>query len=460
MSEAAAGRRYRNHEGIDAMFQKLVVCVMLMPFFVSAARAQTRDEMVREDRRKVTEDGFWIYNDLDKAFQQASKSGKPVLVVLRCIPCHECVKLDDDLVDKDPVIRPLLDQFVCVRQVSTNGLDLQTFQYDTDQSFAVFMLNADRTIYGRFGTRSHRTEWLGDVSLEGLAKALQGALDLHQDYPSNKASLAGKRGGSPEVSSPEQFPALREKFTDTLNYEGDVAKSCIHCHQIGEAQREFYWSANKPIPEKVLFPYPHPKSLGLILDPQQRATVKGIEDGSVAQRSGLRPGDRIVSVGGQPPLSIADIQWVLHQTDADGGDLPMVVNRGDKSVSLTLELEKGWRRAGDLSWRATTWALRRMVTGGMLLEELDADERKKLAVSDGSMALRAKHVGQYGPHGTAKRAGAQKGDVLVEFDGRRDLQSEQALISYAINNKQPGDMISVSVLRGRKEVTLQFPIQP
>ena len=138
----------------------------------------------------------------------------------------------------------------------------------------------------------------------------------------------------------------------------------------------------------------------------------------------------------------------------------MVVNRGDKSVSLTLELEKGWRRAGDLSWRATTWALRRMVTGGMLLEELDADERKELSVSDGSMALRAKHVGQYGPHGTAKRAGAQKGDVLVEFDGRRDLQSEQALIHYAINNKQPGDMINVSVRRGRKEVTLQFPIQP
>ena len=34
-------------------------------------KAQTRDELVREDRRKVSEDGFWIYNDLPKAFAEA-----------------------------------------------------------------------------------------------------------------------------------------------------------------------------------------------------------------------------------------------------------------------------------------------------------------------------------------------------------------------------------------------------
>jgi hypothetical protein len=158
--------------------------------------------------------------------------------VLRCIPCEECVKLDDELVDKDPVIRPLLERFVCVRQVSTNGLNLDLFQFDTDQSFAVFLLNADGTIYGRFGTRSHRTEWMGDVSLAGLAKALQGALDLHGSYPANKASLAGKRGPAMEVASPEKYPALKDKYAATLDAGENVVKSCIHCHQIGDAQRE------------------------------------------------------------------------------------------------------------------------------------------------------------------------------------------------------------------------------
>ena len=168
-----------------------------------------------------------------------------------------------------------MDQFVCARQVSTNGLDLSLFQYDTDQSFAIFLLNADGTIYGRFGTRSHRTEWYGDVSLKGLAKALQKALELHAEYPASKEQLAGKRGNPLEVASPEQYPSLKDRYTDSLNVTGDVVKSCIHCHQIGDAQREWYRAAGKPIPTKVLYPYPHPKSIGLTLDPNEPRPGKG-----------------------------------------------------------------------------------------------------------------------------------------------------------------------------------------
>ena len=116
------------------------------------------------------------------------------MVVLRCIPCEECVKLDDDLVDQDERLQAALEKFVRVRVVSANGLDLSLFQFDTDQSFAVFMLNADGTIYGRYGTRSDHSHWADDVSVEGLAKALEGALALHQQYPKNKAELAAKKG--------------------------------------------------------------------------------------------------------------------------------------------------------------------------------------------------------------------------------------------------------------------------
>ena len=273
-----------------------------------AQEKKTRDQMVREDREKVTTEGFWIYNDLDHAFDVAKESGKPLLVVLRCIPCEECVKLDDDLVDRDPVLRPLLEKFVCVRIVSTNGLDLSLFQFDTDQSFAVFMLNADRTIYGRFGTRSHRTEWIGDVSLKGLAEALNGALTLHQNYPSNSAALRAKTGPDPLFFHPEDFPSMKEKFTSSLNYKGDVAKSCIHCHQIGDAVRDFYRAKGEAIPAAVLNPYPHPKSLGLLLDPNHRATLKAVEPETIAAKAGFRPGDAIVSLQGQPLLSMADLQ--------------------------------------------------------------------------------------------------------------------------------------------------------
>ncbi|QDV43033.1 Periplasmic pH-dependent serine endoprotease DegQ precursor [Stieleria neptunia] len=421
--------------------------------------AQTREEIVRGDKEKVEREGFWIYNDIPGAFEEAKRTGKPIVVVLRCLPCHECVKLDDELVDTDPVIRPLLEQFVCVRQVATNGLDLDLFQYDTDQSFAVFFLAADKTIYGRFGTRSHRTEWMGDVSLKGLAKALQGALDLHADRAKVKDALAGKRGRPMEVSSPERYPSLKDKFTDSLNYDGDVVKSCIHCHQIGDAQREYYWHDSKPIPDKVLWPYPHPKTVGLIMDPNEMATVKEVTPDSVASRAGLRSGDVITTLDGQPMLSIADIQWVLHNVDPAGGAVPVEIKRDGAAVAAQLRFPKDWRHASDLSWRVTTWGLRRIAAGGMVLEPSTHSDAERRGGGNGSMALHVERVGKYGPHGTAKRTGFREGDVITSFDGRTDLSSEQDLLTYVVTSKRAGDRVDVTVQRGGKELTLTLPIQ-
>lgn len=440
--------------------------VRLSPWFVAVllpvvALAQTnpREVKVRADKTKVEAEGFWIYNDLERGYAEAKQTGKPLLVTLRCIPCEECVKLDDDLVDQDPVVRPLLEKFVCVRIVGTNGLDLSTFQYDTDQSFAVFMLNADKTIYGRFGTRSHHSEWVGDVSVEGLGQALQGALELHADYPSNNAALAGKRGPQPTVASPELYPSLRDKYTDSLNYEGNVVQSCIHCHQIGDAERQYYRSRNQPVPQHILYPYSHPKSIGLILDPRERARVKEVTVDSLAQQAGFQAGDDISTLNGQPLLSMADVQWVLHQTSADGGDVQAEVRRDGKTQSLTLKLPSGWRRLDDISWRVTSWGLRRMCLGGLSLELLPVEERRAAKVPADGMALRVKGVGQYGPHAAAKNAGFQKGDILIEFDGRQDLLRESDVFEHALNGRKPGDQVTVTLLRGGERKQLRLPMQ-
>ena len=423
-----------------------------------AAMGQTREEKVRADKQKVESEGFWIYNDLAKAYVEAEKSGKPILVSLRCIPCEECVKLDDELIDNDERIRPLLEQFVCVRVVGTNGLDLGTFQYDTDQSFAMFMLNADKTVYGRFGTRSHRTEWLGDVSVDGLAEALKGALALHAAYPANKKVLAAKRGAPLEFDAPEQFPSLTTKYTDRLNYEGDVVKSCIHCHQIGDARRDYYWSRSQPMPEKLLFPYPHPKSIGLILDPKFRARVKSLDAESPAAKSGLKPGDDILSLQSQPMLSMADVQWVLHHTPSSESSVAMSVRRDQDVMSLTLQLPNGWRRMDDPSWRVASWGICRMMTGGMRLEELTDEERQALKQESG-MALRAKHVGRYGEHGAAYRAGLRKGDIVVSYGGRTDFDREADLFAYANAKLKPGDQVEIKYLREGKQYATSLKLQ-
>jgi hypothetical protein len=442
------------------LYRTILTLTAWLPLIAVASAQQTREQKVRADRKKVEAEGFWIYNDLARGFAEAKKSSKPLLVVLRCIPCVECVKLDDDLVNQDRRVRPLLEKFVCVRIISTNGLDLSLFQFDYDQSFAAFLLNADGTIYGRFGTRSHRTSWADDVSVEGLAKALQGALELHADYPNNKSALARKKGPTPAVSSPEKYPLLKGRYTAQLDEKGvRVVQSCIHCHQIGDAQRQLARDGKQPLAEELLFPYPHPKSQGLILDPRARATVLRVEKDSPASAAGFAMGDVILTLAGQPLLSVADVQWVLHRAAPQGAALKAQVQRGARKVELTLELPAGWRRRDDTSWRVSNWGLRRMATGGMLLEVLPAAERNKAGVEEGSMALRVKYLGQNGPHAAAKRAGFRPGDVIVSFDEQTDLRREADVLAHALTKRKAGEQVAVTVLRGGKKVELKLPMQ-
>ncbi|MEQ1826476.1 MAG: Trx7/PDZ domain-containing (seleno)protein [Pirellula sp.] len=440
-------------------------CLALLLFATGIPTAhsqQTREAKVLADKKKFESLGLWYYNNLDAAFAEAKKTDKPLLVILRCIPCEECVKLDDDLVEADPTLQSLLKSFVRCRVVGTNGLDLSLFEFDTDQSFAVFIFNPDRTLYGRYGTRSSQKEWQDDVSVEGLGKALQGALELHRNYPTIKASLAGKQARKPKFSTPESIPSLATKFTSKLDYEGNVVKSCIHCHQIGDAMRELYRAEDSKgsIPESVLFPYPHPKSIGLILDPKERATVVGVTKATPAQTAGIQPGDQILALAGQPILSFADVQWVLEGVPSTGGSVAATIKRGSETLTLNIPLNAGWRTKGDISWRVSSWQLRRGGLGGMFMKPLTDEERKNLGIAPGNMALIVNHVGQFSPHDRAKRAGVEKGDVLIEYDGRKDLTSESDLLAYAINQVPVGRVVPMKFLRDKKEKQVEVATAP
>ncbi|MGH7202352.1 MAG: Trx7/PDZ domain-containing (seleno)protein, partial [Planctomycetaceae bacterium] len=419
---------------------------------------KTREELVREDRTTIESSDFWIYNDVEAGFREAKRSGKPLLVTFRCVPCEHCAQLDEEVAERDPLIGSLLDEFVCVRVVHANGMDLSLFQFDYDQSWAAFLMNGDRAIYGRYGTRSHPRESHNDVSLEGFAKALQAALELHKQYPQNKAALAGKHGPKAEYAAPEEMPSLKGKYGSELDYEGKVVQSCIHCHQVLQAQRVHYRLADEPVPAKVLFPYPHPKSLGLIMDPQEKATVKEVVEGSPAAEDGFRAGDELLTLSGQPLLSIADIQWVLHNT-GETARLTAEVRRNGETIELPITLEEGWRQRGDISWRASSWELRRIATGGMKLNDLSEAERRRAGLAENDLALRAEHVGQYGEHAAAKRAGFQKGDVLTAIDGQSGRMSESDLFAYVLNRKETGERIAVTVLRDGRRIELTLPVQ-
>ena len=243
-----------------------------------------------------------------------------------------------------------MDKFVCVRLIQANALDLTLFQFDYDLTFVALFMNADRTIYGRFGSRSDRKDAARDISMEGFGKAMAAALDLHKHYPANKASLQAKQPRPARFKAPEEFPSLAGKYKPALDYEGKVVQSCLHCHQLRDAERRLFRVERKPIPDEVLYPYPMPEAVGLSLDPKEKAHVKSVAAGSAAEKAGFKAGDEILTLQGQPIISIADVQWVLHNA-GEPATLTAQVLRRRKKLDLMVELAEDWRRHSDIAPR-------------------------------------------------------------------------------------------------------------
>ncbi len=418
---------------------------------------QDRETKVRSDQSRILKEGFWLYNDLPAGLARAKEVGKPVLVIFRCIPCEACAQLDASVVEDNPTVRKLLSQFIPVRIVHTNGMDMHKFQFDYDQSWAAFVLDGDGTIIGRYGTRSHQTESDQDVSLEGFLESLNVALQLHREIDKVRPQLVAKTGPAAPVDRPEQFPKLKEKYGSKLDYEGKVVASCIHCHQVGESVFDWYHRQGKPYPPEAIFPYPNPKILGMVMNPKTARTVKSVAAESAAERAGLKSGDEVIACEGQPVISTADIQWVLHRIGA-AKKLNLEVRRDGKVVPVALALEEGWRERDDIGWRVTSWEKRRNFTGGLKLDSLSDTERSQLAVPPNSLGLKVKHVGQFAPHDIAKRAGFKAGDVLLKFGKWDKPMTESQLLVALLKEANSGDSFSVDILRGERRLTLELKL--
>lgn len=325
-----------------------------------------------------------------------------------------------------------------MRVIKANGLDLNLFQFDYDQTWCVVFLNADRTIYGRYGTRAGgRNQADTHISVSGFKKAVQRALDTHRGYPANKEQLAALTGPKADFATPERIPTVQ-------------TNDCIHCHQVHDSLLRHKWEQKK-LTAADLFVYPLPEQIGLKMDADDCLVVKRVSDGSPAAKASLRSGDRIVRINGTPLLSQADIQWLLHRSPSNTR-IAMTYERDGRIAQTTVSLAGSWKLA-DLSWRESSWrALRHAVR----FVPLSADKKRHSNIAADSMAFEIKNM--YGPRPEPlRRAGVKIGDVVIGIGDRTDLVTETQFLVYLRLNYGPGQKIPLTIIRAGKKMTMDAP---
>jgi len=396
----------------------------------------------------------WIYNDFPAAVAEARRTGRPIFVTFRCVPCKACNSFDAEVAKGSEIINKLAsEKFVSLRQVEMKGVDLSQFQFDYDLNWAAMFINPDGTVYGRYGTQSAAGPDAYN-SIESLKKAMERALALHANYPSNKPELQAKRGPDKPYKTPLDMPGMENK--DRLS-NTTARNNCVHCHMIHDAEQN-QWRHEGSFSMEKLYRYPLPDNVGLHIDHNDGRIIEKVLPNSPAASAGLQPGDAVTHVNGQAIISIADIQWVLHHLPDADASVTFTVDRGGQSLSKTLSLSAGWKKI-DISWRGSRWSLR--PRPGFWPKDLtDAEARSlHLSLPPGGHAYKIQWLNAQTPEGqAAKKAGFRENDVITQINDQPITMDPAQFHLFVRLHYKVNDNLPLTIVKNGEEKRILLPL--
>ena len=328
------------------------------------------------------------------------------------------------------------------------GVDLAQFQFDYDLTWAAFFMNADGTIYGRYGTRSVAGA-MAHNSMESFKNAMRRALELHRNYPANQGSLQGKRGPEPRWKTALEIPATRKQFQKQL-LEPTSRENCIHCHNIYDGWHKTAYDEGT-FDQDSLWVYPIPDNVGMSINVDEGNVVGKVIDGSFADKAGITAGDVIHTMNGQPIISQADMQWVLHNLPKEA-HLQIEIKRDGELLTKTLSLNGDWKKS-DISWRGSMWGLRPKLHSWT--PELSVEEKAKLGIAPDALALKVHGI----YNKPLREAGLKEGDIIVEADGKAQTMTGPQFNVWLKLNYHSGDQLPIKLIRGGQKISLTIPLE-
>ena len=321
-----------------------------------------------------------------------------------------------------------------MRLIRISGADLRLFEFDYDLTFAVFLMNADETIYGRFGGRDAKSAD-DRQSLAGLRHAMQAALATHR---AGGKGIAPPREGKPLYV--DDYPTAKQK------YRG----GCIHCHQVAEIQREEAVKAGNWNRETV-WGWPLPENVGITLDVDRGNEVKEVIAGSPANKAGLKAGDKLQSLNGLSVNSFGDAQYALFKAPVKG-EIAITWLHGEETRSGKLTVAEGWKKTNP-TWRPSLLDILPSLT--LFGTDLTPEQKRSLGLGEKRLAFR-----QDPPvHSEARAVGVQEGDVIIGLNNEVMETTVSGFLAHVRRNYLVGDRITLNVMRNGKQVNLPMKLK-
>jgi serine protease Do len=366
----------------------------------------------------------------------------------------------DGQVVRPPVFqRELYSKFVCVRVTDMRGVDLSRYVFDFDLTFAALMMNADGTIYHRYGSRDHRSSevWLSEPSLEFV---LQQSVHAHANHetaahakpPRPSFELATAKAGQPVMM--EKIPSYQKR---------DKGK-CIHCHSIHPAFYEEAVAAHKWKPERK-WVYPDPARIGIDLNRDQQRSITRVEENSIAANAGLKRRDQILRLNDVAIASVADLMFALDILSPKSGTAKLDVTRDGTPLSMNLKLSDGWKTGTALSfsWRPFKWGLTPAPGfGGPQLTPAELKEIGRDPTNSNNFAFRVQYLVTWNENRrfgqAAAQAGLRKNDIVLSLAGKSDFDSVEHFHSWWRLTRKVGEVVEIEILRGGKKKLLKLKV--
>jgi hypothetical protein len=332
------------------------------------------------------------------------------------------------------------------------NVDLNLFQFDYDLNWAAIFMNADGTIYSRYGTQSAAGADTYN-SVESLEKTMRRVLTLHANAINYRKYLAGKRGKPKPYKTALEMPGMekKEEYRKTTQ-----VNNCIHCHNIHDAENHQLHLEGTMTNEK-LWRYPLPNNIGLEIDPKDGLKINRVIAGSAAEKAGLRAGQSIAYMNDQLILSIADIQWVLHHLPNTATNIRIRPWNSNREHILTTRI--GWKKT-DISWRGSLWNLHPRLR--VYMPAAKPNELKQLNLPAGQHALKVQWINNGSAEGQAAlKAGLKLNDFIIAMAGKpfektidHDIFNAQVKLNYKSGQKLP-----LTLMRNGKRIPFAWPLQ-